>query len=47
LIIKKILQSKFTLDQEDEFYEGTKKVKHNFEYKLKDGSVTGSKENKK
>jgi hypothetical protein len=30
---KKILQEKFTLGQEDEFYEITKNAKNKFEYK--------------
>jgi hypothetical protein len=33
---KKILQAKFTLGQEDEFYEITKNAKNKFEYKLKE-----------
>jgi hypothetical protein len=44
---KKILQAKFTLGQTDEFYEITTNVKNKFDYKLKDGYVTGLKENKK
>jgi hypothetical protein len=44
---KKILQAKFTLGQEDEFYEITKNAKNKFEYKLKDSYVDGLKENKK
>jgi hypothetical protein len=33
---KTILQAKFTLGQEDEFYMITKNPKNKFEYKLKD-----------
>jgi hypothetical protein len=44
---KKILQAKFTLGQEDKFYEITKKSKNKFEYKLKDGYVAGLKDYKK
>jgi putative SOS response-associated peptidase YedK len=44
---KKILQAKFTLIQEDEFYEITKNAKNKFEHKLKDGYVAGLKDHKK
>jgi hypothetical protein len=44
---KKILQAKFTLGQEDEFYEITKNDKNKFEYKLKDGYLASLKEHKK
>jgi hypothetical protein len=44
---KKIHQAKFTLGQEDEFYEITKNAKNKFEYKLKDGYVAGLKDHKK
>jgi hypothetical protein len=44
---KKILQAKFTLGQEDEFYEISTKAKNKFEYKLKDGYVAGLKDHKK
>ena len=44
---KKILQAKFTLGQEDEFYEITKNAKNKFEYKLNDDYIAGFKENKK
>jgi hypothetical protein len=44
---QKILQAKFTLVQEDEFYEITKNAKNKFEYKLKDGYVAGLKDHKK
>jgi hypothetical protein len=44
---KKILQAKFTLGQEDEFYEIPKNDKNKFEYKLKDGYLAGLKEHKK
>jgi hypothetical protein len=44
---KQILQAKFTLGQEDEFYEITKTTKNKFEYKLKDGYVAGLKDHKK
>jgi hypothetical protein len=43
----KILQAKFTLGQEAEFYEITKNAKNKFEYKLKDGYVASLKDNKK
>jgi hypothetical protein len=44
---KKILQAKFTLLQEDEFYEITNNAKNKFEYKLKDGYVADLKDHKK
>src|SRR5579875_3163445 len=44
---KKILQAKFILGQEDEFYEITKNDKNKFEYKLKYGYVAGLKDHKK
>ena len=44
---KKILQAKFILGQEDEFYEITKNDKNKFEYKLKEGYLAGLKEHKK
>ena len=44
---KKILLAKFTLGQEDEFYEITKNDKNKFEYKLKDGYLAGLKDHKK
>jgi hypothetical protein len=44
---KKRLQAKFTLGQEDEFYEITKNAKNEFEYKLKDGYVACLKDHKK
>jgi hypothetical protein len=44
---KKIHQAKFTLGQADEFYEITKNDKNKFEYKLKDGYISGLKDPKK
>jgi hypothetical protein len=44
---KKIFQAKFTLGQEEEFYEIIKNAKNKFEYKLKDGYVAGLKDHKK
>jgi hypothetical protein len=44
---KKILQAKFILGQDDEFYEITKNAKNKFEYKLKEGYVVGLKDHKK
>jgi hypothetical protein len=44
---KKILHVKFTLGQEDEFYEITKNAKNKFEYKPKDEYVAGLKDHKK
>jgi hypothetical protein len=44
---KKILQAKFTLGKEDEFYEITRNAKNKFEYKLKEGYVAGLKDHKK
>jgi hypothetical protein len=43
----KIFQAKFTLGQEDEFYEISKNDKNKFEYKLKEGYVAGLKDQKK
>jgi hypothetical protein len=44
---KKIHQAKFTLGQEDKFYEFTKNAKNKLEYKLKDRYVAGLKDQKK
>jgi hypothetical protein len=44
---KKILQAKFTLGQEDEFYDVTKNGKNKLKSKLNDRYVAGLKENKK